>query len=86
MNIGTVDDGVSVTVFNSAHPMGVVDPGAYAYLGGGSTSDLARYVVPGRNRVVLTHVDDCCMVRAIRGATITLNGTPLTRCALRAPG
>jgi hypothetical protein len=30
--------------------------------------------------VVLTHVDDCCMVRAIRGATITLNGMTLTRC------
>lgn len=80
VTIGTVDDGVQVTVFNSAHPTGIVDPGAYAYLGGGSTADLARYVVPGANRVVLTHVDDCCAVRAIRGATIRLNGTLVPRC------
>ncbi len=80
--IGTVDDGVSVTVYNSMYPAGIVDPGAYAFLGGGSTADLARYIIPGRNRVVLTHVDDCCSVRAIRGATITLNGMTLNRCAM----
>lgn len=81
VNIENVDDGVQVTVFNSRYPNGVVDPGAYAYLGGGSTADLARYIVPGRNRVVLTHVDDCCMVRRIAGATVRLNGTPLGQCA-----
>jgi hypothetical protein len=69
-------------VFNSTYPAGIVDPGGCAFLGGGSTADLARYVVPGRNRVVLTDVDDCCSVRAIRGATITLNGMTLTRCAM----
>jgi len=81
VNIENVDDGVRVSVYNSRYPNGVVDPGAYAYLGGGSTADLARYVVPGRNRVVLTHVDDCCMVRRIAGATVRLNGTPLGQCA-----
>ncbi len=80
VNIANVDDGVSVAVFNSRYPAGIVDPGAFAYLGGGSTANLARYVVPGHNRVVLTHVDDCCMVRRIANATITLNGAALTPC------
>ncbi len=80
VNIANVDDGVSVTVFNSRYPNGIVDPGAYAYLGGGSTTDLAGYVVAGHNRVVLTHVDDCCMHRRIADATITLNGAALRPC------
>ncbi len=80
VTIENVDDGVSVAVFNSRYPAGIVDPGAFAFLGGGSTADLARYVIPGRNRVVLTHVDDCCMVRHIANATVTLNGSPLAPC------
>jgi Putative metal-binding motif len=80
VTIANVDDGVSVAVFNSRYPAGIVDPGAFAFLGGGSTADLARYVIPGRNRVVLTHVDDCCMVRRIADATVTLNGRPLAPC------
>lgn len=80
VTIRDVDDGVSVAVFNSRYPNGIVDPGAFAYLGGGSTANLASYVVPGRNRVVLTHVDDCCMVRQIANATIALNGSNLGRC------
>jgi len=80
VTIEDVDDGVSVAVFNTRYPNGIVDPGAYAFLGGGSTADLARYVVAGSNRVVLTHVDDCCRVRRIARATITLNGAPLRPC------
>lgn len=80
VNIANVDDGVSVTVFNVRYPNGIVDPGAFAYLGGGSTADLASYIVPGSNRVVLTHVDDCCADRRIANASITLNGTNLRPC------
>lgn len=80
VNIADVDDGVSVTVFNTRYPNGIVDPGAYAYLGGGSTADLAGYLVAGHNRVVLTHVDDCCKHRRIADATITLNGETLRPC------
>ena len=80
VRIENVDDGVQITVFNSTYPNGVVDPGSYAYLGGGSTSDLAQYIVPGQNRIVLTHSDDCCAVRRIAGVHVTLNGEEVTQC------
>ncbi|MBL8920995.1 MAG: hypothetical protein JNJ54_19180 [Myxococcaceae bacterium] len=78
--IANVDDGVRVTVFNAAHPSGVVSTGSYAFLGGGSTSNLASLVAPGPNRIVLTHVDDCCSVRRIANATIRLNGSAINPC------
>ncbi|MDP1919940.1 MAG: MopE-related protein [Myxococcales bacterium] len=78
--IANVDDGVRVTVFNAAHPAGVVSTGSYAFLGGGSTSNLASLMAPGPNRIVLTHVDDCCSVRRIANATIRLNGSTINPC------
>jgi hypothetical protein len=80
VNIVNVDDGVRVTVFNSAHPFGAVMPGSYAYLGGGSTSNLASLVAPGANRIVLTHLDDCCAERRIENATVSLNGSAINPC------
>jgi hypothetical protein len=80
VTIANVDDGVRITLFNSSHPAGVTPEGSYAYLGGGSTANLAAFTAPGHNRVVLTHVDDCCEVRRIANATITLNGTPVGAC------
>jgi hypothetical protein len=77
----SVDDGAQVTVFNSRYPMGIVEPGSYLRLGaGGSTADLARYIVPGRNRIVITHIDDCCSDRVLSGVRVVLNGGPLTMC------
>ncbi len=80
VTVNDVDDGVRITVFNSRYPDGITDPDSYAFLGGGSTANLARYIVPGHNRIVLTHLDDCCAIRRIRGATIVLDGATLTRC------
>jgi hypothetical protein len=81
LQIGTVDDGVRISVFNSRYPNGVVDPGSYAYYPNGGTTDLAAYLAPGQNRVVLTHVDDCCRERIIRGVSIVLDDMPLQSCA-----
>ena len=67
-------------MFNSAFPGGVVDQGSYAFLGGGSTTNLAPFIVTGRNRIVLTHVDDCCQVRAIANVDVTLNGSLVAAC------
>jgi hypothetical protein len=81
VRIGSVDDGVRITVHNSRYPAGIVDPGSYVLLGsGGATTDLARYIVPGRNRIVLTHIDDCCSARSISGVSVDLNGGSLTTC------
>ena len=81
VRIGSVDDGVRITVFNSRFPGGVVDPGSYVLLGGsGTTTDLAGYLATGRNRIVLTHIDDCCSARSIDGVSITVNGSSLGTC------
>ncbi len=81
ISIASVDDGARVTIFNDAHPGGVVDSGSYIYLGSGhATTDLAEYLAPGRNRIVMTHVDDCCEVRMISGVSIELNGGVLEPC------
>jgi hypothetical protein len=76
-----VDDGARVTVFNSAYPAGIVDAGGYILLGGTAVStNLARYVVPGRNRIVITHLDDCCSSRSLTGVNVVVNGAPLRTC------
>lgn len=80
VTIGVVDDGVRVTIFNAAHPDGIVDEGSYAYLGGGSTTDLADLMVEGQNRIVLTHLDDCCEIRKIASVEVELNGRILAEC------
>lgn len=79
ISVADVDDGVKITLFNSSHPAGI--GGGYAFIGGGDIAvNLASYVVAGSNRVVLTHVDDCCSIRRIANASITLNGTTLNPC------
>ena len=81
VTMGSVDDGARVTVFNAASPDGVTDPAAYVHLGGHqATDDLARYLVAGRNRVVITHLDDCCASRPLAGVALTLNGAALGPC------
>ena len=79
--MSSVDDGAVVTIFNSRYPVGIVDPGSYIRLGASGTSaDLGRYLVPGRNRVVITHIDDCCSERSLGGVRIVLNGGALDTC------
>ncbi len=81
VSFGGVDDGARVTVFNSAHPAGVVDDGSYIFLGGAPvTTNLGPYIVAGRNRIVITHIDDCCKWRALTGVKVTLNGSSLGEC------
>jgi hypothetical protein len=81
VSFGGVDDGARVTIYNSAHPAGIVDDGSYIYLGGAPvTTNLAPYIVTGRNRIVITHLDDCCSWRSLTGVHVTLNGTPLGNC------
>ena len=81
VSMGGVDDGARVTVFNGTYPAGVVEAGSHILLGGSSvTTNLARYIVPGRNRVVITHIDDCCSARSLTGVQVVLNGAPLATC------
>jgi hypothetical protein len=62
VDVGVVDDGVRMTVFSASIPDGVTDPGGYAFLGGGVSSDLLPYMTTDDySTLVLTHVDDCCI-------------------------
>jgi hypothetical protein len=81
LRIGAVDDGVRITVFNDKHPQGYTPPNGYIALGmAGLATDIAPHLSAGRNRIVLTHVDDCCDTRAIRDAVLALEGTSVTEC------
>lgn len=76
-----LDDGARVTIFNSASPSGIVVPGSYVYLGGSGTTNLAAYVVTGEvNRVVVTHVDDCCSGSYLESAILVIEGEALQPC------
>jgi hypothetical protein len=80
-----MDDGSRVTLFNSAHPDGLVIPGSYVYLHGAGTANLSTHVKAGeRNRVVVTQVDDCCSDNTLQKAQVVLNGkaveTPAGSC------
>jgi hypothetical protein len=74
-----IDDGTRTTIFNSDHPGGAVVPGSFVFLGGTGTADLAALVKSGDvNRVVVTHVDDCCVGSTLRSAVVVLNGQTVT--------
>ena len=56
-------------------------PGSYVYLGGSGTTNLAAYVVTGEvNRVVVTHVDDCCSGSYLESAILVIEGEALQPC------
>ncbi len=76
--IENVDDGVQVTLFNTKHPDGFV--GGNAFYPGGTTADFGSETVVGHNRVVLTHVDDCCKDSRIDNAQLTVDGNTVTKC------
>ncbi len=76
----SVDDGTRVTVFNDRNPTGTTDPGAFAMFPSGTTVRLERLLVTGLNRVVLTHVDDCCSGRTLRGVRVRINSGNLEQC------
>jgi len=76
-----MDDGVRCTIYNSAHPNGVTVEGAYVFLGGSTTANLAPYILSGeRNTILLTHLDDCCSESNLNRAAIVIDGQTVTRC------
>ena len=78
-SVASVDDGLRVTLFNSKHPTGF-EAGLLTLFGNRRTSDFAAETVAGENRLVLTHVDDCCRERRLDNALLTLDGEVLELC------
>lgn len=75
IRVGEIDDGIRVTVFNSKFPEGHTGRKAFIlpHADGGETGNLARFLVPGEaNRIVVTHVDDCCGFAVIDGLEVVL--------------
>jgi hypothetical protein len=69
----SVDDGARLTIFNTLHPEGQVAEESYAFLGTGVAANLASHLAPGRNRIVLTHLDDCCQQNIVSGAHVSVD-------------
>ncbi len=80
ISILAVDDGVRITIFNDEHPEGIVDANSYAYYPQGSTTNLVEHLALGKNRIVLTHVDDCCSQRRIQDVFVNINGEEIVYC------
>jgi hypothetical protein len=46
----------------------------------GLNANLTPYIAAGKNRIVLTHVDDNPHERALRNVRVSLNGSGLSTC------
>ena len=80
IDIANVDDGARVTIFNDLNPRGIVDPEGYVELFGKLRVNLARHLAPGTNRIVITHVDDCCSMRVLEGVRVLIDGVEVVEC------
>lgn len=80
IDIGTVDDGARVTIYNDRYPFGYIDPEAYVSLFGSLEVNLARHLALGTNRIVITHVDDCCSRRVLEGVRVLVDGVEIVEC------
>ncbi|MFH2005498.1 MAG: hypothetical protein ABI333_02815 [bacterium] len=81
ISISGMDDGVRTTIFNSANPGGITVAAGYVFLGGSTTANLAPYIMAGeQNRIVLTHVDDCCSESNLNFAEIIIDGQSVQQC------
>lgn len=81
IQVGSVDDGVRVTLFNSAYPGGVVVPGGYLCMGdAGVTDDFSASLATGFNRIVMTLLDDCPYWSELKNVEILINGQALSAC------
>jgi hypothetical protein len=78
LTVGDIDDGMRATLFNSKHPDGFT--AGFAFLFTATTLDLSAETAAGRNRLVLTHVDDCCRDRRLTNCVLTLDGAQLVPC------
>jgi hypothetical protein len=80
VRVTEVDDGARITLFNASHPMGVVPDNAFGFIFADpfTTGDLTSFLRAGEpTTIVITHVDDCCMLARLRGVEVLVDGRPL---------
>jgi hypothetical protein len=78
-----MDDGSRISIFNAQNTSGSVVDGSYVRLGGKETTDLKDLMVKGRNRIVITQVDDCPLGNQLQSATVEMNGQLVPTSAAR---
>ncbi len=79
-NMDAVDDQAQISIFNTKYPNGS-DPKGYIAQGGSAVEiELSNEMTEGKNRFVITHVDDCCKIRALLGVSLKLNGHKISKC------
>lgn len=82
LQVASVDDGVRVTVFNSAYPGGFVVPGGYLCMADAQvTDDFSALLTTGFNRIIMTLLDDCPEWSELRNVEILINGQALSSCS-----
>lgn len=77
-----LDDGSAVSIFNADYPDGTPEraEGFHSFVARtenadqASTMDMARFLRPGANRVVITQVDDCPPENRLKRADLVVNG------------
>lgn len=76
VNFLKADDGARFYVFNSMHPTGVYPPGKDLKLGkmNNVAIDLTKYIVPGKNTIVVVQFDDCATGNNVYGIEVKANG------------
>jgi len=73
-----MNNGAQIIVYNSMYPNGT-NP-AYVFWKQSKSDNLVQYLITGRNRVFITHVDDCTGGTEIGNriiARVYLNGNPI---------
>jgi hypothetical protein len=77
LQVADVDDEAEVTVFNSAHPAGVIASPSI-HIGFTPAIPLESLLVRGEaNTIVITHVDTCCCVGHVTDARVVAAGADL---------
>lgn len=78
LSLNLVNDGVRTTIFNSVYPTGITVPWDSGYTTSGGYPKISSLLKAGEiNRIVVTHVDDCCRETYLKYGQLFVNYVPV---------